>query len=66
MPFAGFDSLNYPGDAVMAWLKANTNLSFVGFYLAPMPSQGYRGWTTLADLFSRGFISNDRGCYPSP
>jgi Domain of unknown function (DUF1906) len=46
MPFAGFDSLHYPGDAVMGWLKANTNLSFVGFYLAPAPSQGDREWMT--------------------
>ncbi len=44
MAFAGFDSLSYPGDAVMAWLKANTNLSFVGFYLAPAPSRPTSAW----------------------
>jgi hypothetical protein len=46
MAFAGFDSLDYPGDAVMAWLKANTNFSFVGFYLAPAPSQPSTAWMT--------------------
>ena len=44
MAFAGFDSLGYPGDGVMAWLKANTNLSFVGFYLAPAPSRPNSEW----------------------
>jgi len=44
MAFAGFDSLAYPGDNVMAWLKANTNLSFVGFYLAPAPSRPTSDW----------------------
>ncbi len=44
MGFAGFDSLAYPGDDVMAWLKANTNLSFVGFYLAPAPSRPTSKW----------------------
>ena len=39
MPFAGFDCLAYPGDDMMEWLKANTNFSFVGFYLAPAPSR---------------------------
>ena len=36
MAFAGFDSVAYPGDDVMAWLKANTNLSFAGYYLQSM------------------------------
>jgi hypothetical protein len=44
MGFAGFDSLSYPGDAAMAWLKAQTNLSFVGFYLAPAPSRPTSKW----------------------
>ena len=44
MPFAGFDSLSYPKDPVMAWLKANTNFSFVGFYLAPAPSRPDSDW----------------------
>lgn len=56
MPFAGFDSLHYPGDGVMAWLKANTNLSFVGFYLAPAPSQGDREWMSRrATLVQQGW-----------
>jgi hypothetical protein len=36
MAFAGFDSLPYPGDDTMQWIIKNTNLSFVGFYLAPL------------------------------
>lgn len=44
MASAGFDSLAYPGDDVMAWLKANTNLSFVGFYLAAAPSRPTSDW----------------------
>ena len=44
MAFAGFDSLAYPGDDVMAWLKSNTNLTFVGFYLAPAPSRPSSAW----------------------
>jgi len=44
MPFAGFDALAYPGDPLMTWLKANTNLGFVGFYLAPAPSRPTSAW----------------------
>jgi hypothetical protein len=44
MAFAGFDSLAYPGDTMMQWLKSNTNFSFVGFYLAPAPSRPTSGW----------------------
>jgi len=44
MAFAGFDSLAYPGDAMMQWLKSNTNFRFVGFYLAPAPSRPTSGW----------------------
>jgi len=36
--FAGFDTSIYPGDAIMSWLKANTNLVWCGYYLAPAPS----------------------------
>ena len=42
--FTGFDSLAYPGDGMMQWLKANTNLSFCGFYLAPAPSRPNSPW----------------------
>lgn len=56
MAFAGFDSLAYPGDSVMAWLKANTNLSFVGFYLAPAPSRPTSDWMTRrATLAAQGW-----------
>jgi hypothetical protein len=44
MAFAGFDSLAYPGDQVMAWLRQKTNLVFVGFYLAPAPSRADSRW----------------------
>jgi hypothetical protein len=44
MPFAGFDSLLYPGDDTMQWIKSNTNFSYVGFYLAPAPSRPDSGW----------------------
>ena len=52
MPFAGFDSLSYPGDAVMAWLKANTNFRFVGFYLAPAPSRPTSAWMARRSTLS--------------
>jgi hypothetical protein len=50
MAFAGFDSLAYPGDAMMQWLKSNTNFSFVGFYLAPAPSRPTSGWMGKRDV----------------
>jgi autotransporter passenger strand-loop-strand repeat protein len=36
---AGFDQSDYPGNAVMAALWQNTNLSWVGYYLYPAPSR---------------------------
>ena len=42
--FAGFDTSVYPGDQVMSWLKANTNLNFAGFYLGPAPSHPHSDW----------------------
>ena len=42
--FAGFDTNLYPGDDVMNWLQANTNLVFTGFYLAPTPSHTDTSW----------------------
>ena len=33
---AGFDRSEYPGDAEMKWLKANTNLKWCGYYLVPL------------------------------
>ncbi len=40
----GFDRADYPGDTVMAWLKANTNLVWCGYYLAPTPSHPGTSW----------------------
>jgi len=47
LSYAGFDRLDYPGDAMMTTLWNQTNLAWCGFYLAPSPSQG-RGtsWMT--------------------
>ena len=42
--FAGFDRSDYPGDSVVNWLKANTNLVWCGYYLAPAPSHGSTTW----------------------
>lgn len=42
--FAGFDACAFPGHAVMAWLRRNTDLAFCGFYLAPAPSHPDTGW----------------------
>src|SRR5271165_2416253 len=42
--FAGFDCSGYPGDDTMNSLKANTNLVWCGYYLAPAPSHGNTGW----------------------
>ena len=42
--FAGLDTYAFPGDAALAWLKANSNLTWCGCYLAPAPSHGDTGW----------------------
>jgi hypothetical protein len=42
--FAGFDTSIYPGDSIMEWLKANSNLAWCGYYLAPAPSHGDTSW----------------------
>ena len=42
--FAGFDTDIYPHDDQMAWLRANTNLVWCGYYLAPAPSHRDRSW----------------------
>lgn len=42
--FPGFDMSGFPGSAEMGWLKANTNLTWCGYYLAPAPSHGVSGW----------------------
>jgi Domain of unknown function (DUF1906) len=42
--FAGLDTYAYPGDPTLDWLKAHTNLTWCGYYLAPAPSHGNRSW----------------------
>lgn len=42
--FAGMDAYAYPGDDALAWLKANSNLAWCGYYLAPAPSHGDTSW----------------------
>ena len=54
--FAGFDRSDYPGDDVMTWLLANTNLVWCGYYLAPVPSHQSTTWmTTRAALQAAGW-----------
>jgi hypothetical protein len=54
--FSGFDRLEYPGDAIMTWLKNNTNLVWCGYYLAPAPSHGNTSWmTNRAKLAGEGW-----------
>ena len=42
--FAGFDRYDYPGDVVMDWLRANTNLHWCGYYLGPVPDHPGKTW----------------------
>ena len=42
--YAGFDTDIHPGLAQLAWLKANTNLRWCGYYLAPAPSHDNTSW----------------------
>lgn len=42
--YAGIDTNIYPGPAQLAWLKANTNLRWCGYYLAPAPSHDNTSW----------------------
>lgn len=55
--YAGFDRSEFPGGAAMAWLRANTNLVWAGFYLAPAPSHPDASWMNAddADLEGWGF-----------
>src|SRR5690348_997382 len=70
--FAGMDTRNYPGDAVMKNLMDNTNLRWTGFYLTPAPSQRNKlGWMWLdrtkpANSFSKreALTDMDRGLVP--
>ena len=36
---AGFDTYAYPTNGAMSWLRQNSNLSWVGYYLYPAPSR---------------------------
>jgi hypothetical protein len=42
--FAGFDSSAYPGDPIMKWLRANTNLVWCGYYFGKTPSHSGTDW----------------------
>lgn len=42
--YAGFDTDTFPGQAQLAWLKTNTNLTWCGYYLAPAPSRDDTSW----------------------
>ena len=42
--FPGFDTSEFPGAPEMAWLKANTNLVWCGYYLGPAPSHVSTSW----------------------
>lgn len=54
--FAGFDTSAYPGDENMAHIKAHSNLSFVGFYLAPAPAHPHHDWMgARAELVKQGW-----------
>lgn len=44
--YAGFDRYDYPGEAVMNWLMANTNLRWCGYYLGPLPNHPGCSWMT--------------------
>ncbi|HME23828.1 MAG TPA: glycoside hydrolase domain-containing protein [Acetobacteraceae bacterium] len=41
---AGFDCSEYPGDSIMDWFKANTNLVWCGYYFGPTPSHDGTSW----------------------
>jgi len=42
--FLGFDRSEYPGDNLMQRLRAEAQIDFTGFYLAPAPSHSDKGW----------------------
>ena len=46
--YAGFDRSDFPGALAMAWLRANTNLCWCGFYL-PSPSHPGTSWIDADD-----------------
>lgn len=42
--FSGVDASEFPGQAEMNWLRANTNADWCGYYLAPAPSHSSTSW----------------------
>src|SRR5579863_9317386 len=42
--FFGFEKKGFPGVAQLAWLKANTNLGWCGYYLGPAPRHPDARW----------------------
>src|SRR5258706_6791871 len=42
--FSGLDRSAFPGQQEMDWLRANTNLVWCGYYLAPAPSHSATSW----------------------
>jgi hypothetical protein len=52
--FAGFDRSDYPGDAVVDWLKANSNLVWCGYYLGPAPSHPGTTWMGARERLETG------------
>jgi hypothetical protein len=47
-PYLGFDTSDYPGDAVMQSWRANTDYDWVGFYL-PAPCHKDASWASKRD-----------------
>jgi hypothetical protein len=52
---AGFDVSAFPGMNVMDWLKANTNLTWVGYYLLAPDRTGTSWFDTRSELTSDGW-----------
>jgi hypothetical protein len=42
--FRWFDRYDYPGDVVMDWLRASTNLHWCRYYLGPVPDHPGKTW----------------------
>ncbi len=54
--YPGLDLSAYPGDAMMQWLKDNTNLKWSGFYLGKAPSHPQTDWMSRrAALVAQGW-----------
>jgi len=42
--YPGFDCADFPGFDLLAWLRANSNLAWCGYYLGPAPSHAGTSW----------------------